>query len=476
MKKAYILLFVLFFISYGLSLFQIYPLWDDWTVNEMPYEVIKSQFVGNGFHTLGLSHFHSFLNYIFPNIFGVRILNYILFGLTAIFFYKILLNRFNVPKYIALISLALLLLSPLYSIKSFQVVLPYNLCLLFFVIACYLYGENKKLLSATLFFISFITNSLLFFFFPVFFLINKLKISLKDLPFYSLPFIFYVLKSLIIKPSGAYEMEGYNEISLGGLILNGPINSVKTLLIYPLNLLKYLYNLDLINFIFFIPIFAISFLFVRVISQKYSNEKSGIDTNYNILILLMISVILILSAIYPYAVVNKMPVNLFYESRHQLLMGFGVALFITSIYLYIKNHGSNTATVFVSFVIALFVFVNFVTQKAILANSQNQIAFFNKLAKANANDQSKIIYLKQNDVDLNDLYNWRLYEFGGYLKRNELPRNKILINKVTSGLVDSKRLKYFLDKHYNIDEFDTTNFEIDTVYQTVERGPYNVLF
>ncbi len=256
-----------------------------------------------------------------------RYLTFILMFLAGVFLNLIIKNYKEISDEYRFFIVILFLCLPFYWARVAIIDFPYTLCYFLFFAAWALL-DKIKFFSLLLFFVSFITMSLLVFsiipFLEFYYRSNRsninsktfLKYIIKNIAFTILPFIFFTIKLLFFKSYGNYEV--YNE--------NYSILSLARVPFYML--------LDLINFqpnliIFcFISILLLSlFGFASYIKIKFANI-------YKVIVL--IGFICFLSGCFPYAILGHPPTFSEWTSRHQLLMPFGISLIFGSLVLITK--------------------------------------------------------------------------------------------------------------------------------------------
>jgi hypothetical protein len=253
--------------------------------------------------------------------------------------------------------------------------------------------------------------------------------------------------------------ENYNKITLKGLLISGP---QKTLLQIPKSFIDLIYfawdvikhkaNLGLI-IVLVIPFY----LFGKKI------EWQMISGRYYLLGLFA-STVLIFSAIYPYAVVNKVNDNLYeYTSRFDMLLVVGFSILITlSILYFFKNE--NIGKLVLSFVFSILfvcklsVFINFYYQ------SKLQTSFYDSYLSKLDSNQSYLIHEKNNHI-----INWRFYEIGGILRAHKAPENVFFIFGKSKFFSNDTINKVLVQKNVDINHFALRNFKVnDFQYKPVE--------
>ncbi len=330
-------LFVCYFICHIFLLINGGIYWDDWTVYNNSAEGIMQQFNGNGLIPVG--YLHLFLQSIpFPR-FIYSFLTFILSFGSGLLLYRSLLRLMLVnPVYSFAITLFFLIL-PFNAARQTMICFPYTLCLFLFFVAYYLFLKYiqtpllyLRILSIVLFFLSFITNSLLVFYIivPVTVIFLKRRKELKQLNFllyldyYIIPILFWMYKSLFLQPSGLYKLGGYNAISNHSL-LAVPIMLLKTIKDSLGSLMYGLissYSEHWILSMFFLLICTLAFI------KFYQNTASSIQSK---LLLIALGTMLFLIGAFPYTAVGKIPSFKGFDTRHQLLLPVGTAFIIVGL-------------------------------------------------------------------------------------------------------------------------------------------------
>ena len=346
--------------------------WDDWTLYNVDNESMMDQFRMNGGLLAG--YMHSLLLPIGNGIFIYRILVFITFFMSGIFIYKILSQHISITKeasfWISLIYLTI----PLNSAKIALINAPAIFLLFIFFIAFYLLTKYISKSKSTwlrisilsLFFISFVMNSLLVFYaiillYILYSIITDSKTNeyphkiiyiikifvLKYSDFIILPIIFYIVKSIYFVPSGPYAT--YNQVSFDfekiiNLIDNSFIESIYDPILLSIQTsLTYWY----ISLMIFIT------LFLLIQNKTIENKKI-----YYYMTIFILGALFYLLAVFPYAVVDKPPRLTGWESRHQILIPLGLAFILYSIIsIFSKLHKNVPALMFL-FLITIFTIQN----------------------------------------------------------------------------------------------------------------------
>lgn len=475
-KKNINVLYVIILAS--ISYFTIFliatPLWDDYTLTGSTFEELKLLFADVGFYNIGVAHFHYFLNLLNgDSVFYSRLISFVGLISLSVLFYLILdkLNQNTIQK-ITLSSLFILL--PFFGACFTQIILPYIICFNLFLISiiCLInYIERQAIIHFVLFFIfsflSFITNSFIFFIIPVLILIWLLM--KKEIKFnrnfifilfgtFGFIILFMLFKHFFMQVNVKSSYVDYNKITLRGLLISGP---KKTLLQIPNSILNLIYfGWDIIrnqaNFILSFLLAIPFYLFIRKI------EWNKLSFKY-FLIAIISSIILMFSAIYPYAVVDKVN-NSFYEynSRFDMLLIIGMSIFLSTIILFLFSNQIIGKVVLsflfsVMFVCKLSVFINFYYQ------SKLQTGFYDLYLSKLDSNQSYLIHEKNKH-----LVNWRFYEIGGILRGHQATEN-VLYTYANSNYFSNDTINKLLvqkiiqTNHFALKDFNLNNFQYKPV-------------
>ena len=345
-SKDFYLLFGLYLIANILFLSNSNGLyWDDWTSYNQKIEIIKS-LLSQIQHGLK-GDFFIFLSQFGNHIYPFRIFVFFATFLMGIFTYFILSSIKELNRQSVFFITLFFLLVPLNSAKISIAVVPFLFPILIFYCAFFLLTLYSKypnilfrLLILTLFFTSFSTNSVLVFYFSIFLylyyiefhldytnLFNKGKYFIKRYwDFLVLPFIYFIYKSIYLKPYGNYE--GYNAVSTGTL---------------PKAIVIIFKNLDN-SFVEVITgsLYNLSFAWVYVAIALYFVIKKSphLEENDHKKLFLGIGLILFVLAIFPYAMVGKNAEFESWNSRFQILVPLGFSFIVYFGLLIVKKYAN----------------------------------------------------------------------------------------------------------------------------------------
>lgn len=407
----WLLSLILFFTSYGLSLFYLDAIyWDDWVLFNMSPEYILKMFEEVGAIYNWAGYLHLLLLSIGPEIY--RILTFVLMFFSGYILWHILqdLPFLNSTERNS-VSLLFILL-PFYPARIALINFPYTLCYFCFFAAWYLlivkFNVKNTVLAVAIFFFSFNTNSILvFYIIPLCHAIyhdfrekdklishNKYFLFGKYLLLFSLPIIYFYIKTLYFAPSGLNE--GYNSLSLEGL-KSGLILACPLAIVF-------------ITWLIFKVILRTSFL------------------NRGIILVFWGSVIRWL-AIFPYAAVGKLPSFDDWNSRFQLLMPLGVALIILGAFSWLSYGRVVRAVVLV---LLLSSARNFYVSYEYYADWLKQETVIELIAKSDSIQNARTILFNDRAMKFNARgRSYRFYEYNGWLKMAYGDETRFGINATT---------------------------------------------
>jgi hypothetical protein len=457
-KQDYFILFGIYFISNIFLLLNINGIyWDDWTLVGSSYSTISNQFIqASGINFIGDMHY--FLLNVDNGIWIYRILTFILYFITAIFLFKILNTISILEKKDNFYLTLIFLITPLYNARVALIDFPYTLFLFIFFMGFYILTKNIKsnnlfirIIILFIFFISFLVNSFLVFYSVVLVYIfykqyfysrvswkDKLKqFLLKNLDFLMLPIVFFSIKILYMAPSGLYST--YNTLGLLSLIRIpiGIIFATYTSLIEPINQC--------------LSLFPYFWLFILLYYMYIVKNKKNIIENSKDKYLLLLGIFLFIVAIFPYVAVGKLPMNIGFESRHQLLATVGFSFII---YFSIKIFSYKIGLSYNKYKIILIIFiVSFISQNIYYGYRYHrdwwhQVSMEENF-KVNKTIRNNHTFIVNNTLN-NELVNNRkisFYEYNGRLKKIFGEDSRLMLNRTDNYQIITSTYKDY--KQYN---------------------------
>ena len=417
---------------------------DDWFIYGVGKRKIFEIFNQAGSFLPFTSYLHAYLLPLGP--WTYRILTFISFFVVTHLFDRIIFNSKLVNDEMRYVLVLFFTVLPFNIARVALINFPYTVCLTLFFIA-WRY-KHIRYIALPLFFISFATNSLPFFYIIImahfyhefakdFKWRTILKFVKARLDYLSLPLVYFSIKYTYYVPFGDYL--GYNgEFSL------------KNLLMTPFfQILHDGFYLTKLNFNF--PLTLILILLTIKILPKFSRQSELIFEHKKVFIFGLLSLLICL---FPYWILALIPTFRDWASRHQLLMPFGSAIILVSIYYYLEFNYRRIFLILIvvtSVSIRIYNYVDFFRDW----NKQKEIVeILNKERKEPYNN--KIIFVE--DYTLNALgRSYRIHEWNGLfnyalgksndraifnwseLKNFELGKLDSYINKINPEIKNKKK-------------------------------------
>lgn len=345
--------------------------WDDWTLFNMSREGLDDQFRGAGPYYL--ADFHETLHQVQKPVLLYRLLTLLFSTGSVLLFYRILLHIKELGKKELFYMAAIFAVLPFFSTKATMICIPYTICVCLFLLGFYLFiriADKPNLLLRTLslifFFISFITNSLLFFFLviPLYVWYVKRGVTLRQVlsdwfkfaDFMILPIVYWIIKTVYFNPTYFYALRGYNEIELRRLFYL-PIQFIATLNETFLGTLSLFYN-NTHPYILIVLVFVVVVVGrkLHIFNTYLFRSPAPLLTSSIYKKIAMVGMLLLFIGAFPYLLVGKVPSFIGFETRHQLLLPIGVSILLVALIslLVVEKYRS---LVFFAFII-LFAAVN----------------------------------------------------------------------------------------------------------------------
>jgi len=370
------LICIVYTFCHGLSLLNTGLFWDEWIYAMLDKTAINTHFIQLGNPLVG-----DYLYLIFSLPYGItifRLITFFSFLIATLALYGILKSFKNIHRDTIVILCILFAIIPVNFARISISTNLYAICYGLFFLAWYVltkYLETRKLhfriCALLLFFISFLTQSLLFFFLiPVVFIaywfredIHSIKSLIRFyaryVDFLILPLVFFGLKNIFWKPFALYD--GYTKLSVQNFI------SIPTNFIYSSRLtagyiiekisqfIRSPLESHILEFVFFCILFLIILYFI----SRRDILTAGNVKNYLLLIFTGFGIFLI--GMFPYLAVGNIPNYYTWESRNQLLLPLGtsIILFYTISLLSKKlSLSKKTVQIIFSLLISGFIIIN----------------------------------------------------------------------------------------------------------------------
>lgn len=342
----WIVIIVAYSLSYSLMLLNNGIYQDDWTLYNMKRETIIAIYHDQGHRWL--AYFHNFLLSFDHAILIYRSLVFSTYLLAALILNQIV-RRISVISALDRMFLILFFaVLPVNNVRFLLINTPYAVSNCLFWLACWSmlkYGETKKIpfrVGALIaFFMAFDTNSfLVFYVLPLAYLLKDSFIKLgclgvpsapeffknlcRRLDFVVLPFCYWIPKTLLFIPRGAWE--GYNQLTASSLSLS-PLFMVMS---FQTSLFKVLdYSFSFFSSVLLVLGIILALAFHYKWGSKEDTEKQ-LSSSYDKgdFYLLYFGIVVFCLAVLPYNLVGLLPKLDNWHSRHQLLVPLGATFII----------------------------------------------------------------------------------------------------------------------------------------------------
>lgn len=304
--------------------------WDDWVLFDTNYELLIGRFKQAGTPFGWGGYFHALLLTIGP--WAYRLWTLIAYFIAGVLLVNILERRGGVWGSYSIVIATIFMIFPLNSARVAGINVPYATCYLAFFLAWYLLKERKNL-AAILFLFSFNTNSLLVFYvLPIYDFIfsnqgaRHVEITKRireNWILIALPFFYFIIKQYFFKPYGFYE--NYNS--------NFDISNIN----YAISLqIKELYEILRLSSTFlmnasFAIVLSIIILLVLNKNKAWQYLPMKAFRASTMLTLMISGVAALMLAGFPYWIVGHPQRFYNWDSRHQLLMPFGIGIFLAGL-------------------------------------------------------------------------------------------------------------------------------------------------
>ncbi len=453
--------------------------WDDWAVIGMERLGLDQQFGENGMWIM--TYVHDALNdgKYAPMLY--HWLSFIFLFLAYAFFYNIL-KQFGFKADTAFLIAALAMVAPYFETKNTAICMSYGLFMALFGAGAFLVfrflgsrGNRRDLfLGSMLLLLSFFLNSLLLLFLFLLglsflhhhgFSVQRIKNSWRDkFPYYMvlavLPFIFWYLKKTFFAITGLYAARGYNVINFSLEKLPKQYKKIFSDNIFGLH--HEFRAVFTENLVFGITVFAV-FLFttlcvLKPIKFDKRPKKLGIY--------LLLGIFLFFVATYPYTTVNKLPSFIGFNTRHQILLPFGVAFVLFAIIEMVPSHFRKVLS---SIALTVFITMTVNANFNFLRGWIKQEALEQEIGRLNI-DTSGVIFITKG---LNAKFNptervYTFYELNGIFKK-ALDRQDLLVISRKSYQKLNKNLTSILSHSVKFNMKDLTD-------KVNEESSFQILF
>ena len=340
-KKSIIIISIYHLLSQGLILLVSGRWFDDWAGVNLSNE--------------GLLHWASEMGKpeVFPIIYATEHLPsifykafiFLTYFVAALSFYFVSKKIFSYSNSRALILALVYMSIPANDIRIEKFGMPYTVGLLLFTIGFFLithYYEGlkdwRRIVILTVFFFSFILNSLLVFYGLVLLYIlwkeRSIKRIIKKIDFFSLPFVFFILKNLFFPTHGIYST--YNQVSAVSIF-----HAIKNVFVAAKTVLRTVL-LQMLEPMYVIIVFLLLYFIFYIVETILKNNKlfdTKDEQRGKNIISFFIGAIMLLAGLFPYVVAKNSSYikTSGFDGRNSILAPFGIAMMICSVLFYICN-------------------------------------------------------------------------------------------------------------------------------------------
>lgn len=408
--------------------------WDDWVLYHHHFDVIETMFnqVTGKAHLL--EYIHYALGRIGNGIASYRIATVIVYGLSGLFLYSILLDIKSISRTSAFYITLIFMILPVNSARIALIDFPYGLLLCvffmaFWMLSIYINKQNTnkpihfifRLMILALFYLSFFINSLLIFYvivllyilyknqmlFPDKTRLYAIKLSLiKNIDFICLPLVFFYVKVKFFVPYGLYE--NYNAVTFHYVLYNILPNlklSVTTSFYAPLIQTSIV---SLHHPLLFSAIMIFVYLLLRKDKLPEKSERLSITIGLGLFFFIL--------AVFPYIAVGKIPSLYRLDSRHMLLIPLGFSLCLYSFILLLKHINSTLSRVVLLGLLSSCILKNVYDQSQYLKDWFYQIALEENY-KDNRTIKNNTTFIFNSNLTLAENRSIQFYEHNGRFRK-----------------------------------------------------------
>ncbi len=407
--------------------------WDDWTlVNASPDTVLETfRQAGSMFNIAG--RIHVLLLKAGPWLYHVLV--FVLMFASGVFLHRILERQEWLPDGYVLPVTLLYLGTPLFAARVAMIDFFYCLTLFLFFAAWYLLGRGRHLAAVILFLLSFNTPSLLVFYaLPVLELLRRevprlgiaplARWGLRRLHVLLAPFLWFAVKLAWFKPSGAYV--GYNE--------NFSLKNLATSAMWQV--------LDLAT----VPISFVPTVLGMLVAWRVYRAVDVAETAPGVArTCLLVALVALAFAVFPYWVVGHPPRFAEWNSRHQLLMPLGVALAAAAALAACRTEARRA--IFAG-VLGLGLAINWTNYATLLIDWRKQQAVIEFLRKDPAVAGADLVVFEDSSVNAFGR-TLRFYEWNGMLRAALGSTGKFAVGTTQLDEYSSGALDPLFTAHFN---------------------------
>ena len=470
---------ILYSLAHGLLLLNSGVFWDDWVVFGMRPDLIRTLY-----YEVGLPPGY-FYHRIVDWVLGHRIVTFLSFLLASVALHQVLSRVRDLTRFERVSVVLVFALIPTASARISTVVAWYATCYALFFGAFWLmaaYLERRsiwlRLAALVLFVNSFFLQSLLVLYaIPLLYLLAwhrpeirsagaMWRLFLRYADFFLLALVFWVLKSLALRPYGF--LAGYNEVSAQGMlralqylddafvaaVLNVLVNAIRA-------------GLDRIVVTSVIAAALAWYLFRQF---GASNEEVAADKKKRTLAWLCLGVVATFLGLFPYLAVARIDMSSDWDSRHQLLVPLGAAFLLVFVAKGVLKRKAKLVAIAV--VVACFVTANLATWTAFQRDWYKQLSLVQSFRSSLLVREARHLLIDDRASSLDALRReYRFYEYAGLLHRAFGDEQRLARAKHTIDRIPFESLRPYLNERYRLGQFDARRSAPDTLV-VVEIGTY----
>ncbi len=471
-KKHLGIISLLYLLAFGLMLLNPYYYWDDWIIIGVNPIEVKDVFVQNGTPFAWIGHFHNLVRSFENSILVYRLTTFLCYLFSGIFLSSILKRTpyFSYAERLALMMMFLLL--PLNHARIAIINTPYALTYLAFYLAFSMVSWWKSrstiqsILIILLFMFSFTTGSMLFFFYftvAPFIILRHLEFDLyksffprnlidpikKNIGLLLSPLIYFVLKAFFYRPYGLYE--GYNQIKLSQVAYT---------------VIKLPKTIAAVTGLSYWGLAAASILLTSILIIFF--RRYG-KTNLKALITLTAGFFLIWAALFPYLLMNLIPAHTNWDSRHQLLLPLGSAIFVLGFYQIIELVvGLKFKTSFWAVLTTVFIVAGLLKQMEYGRDGLSQELMMAAFKNSETIQRNTTFIIHNKLKSMANKRTLSFYEYTGMFRKVFNEQRRWGSNPVEFKYIQNKN---FLIEKYNLADFVALSSEIKILIKEKNKIP-----
>lgn len=422
----YVIIISLYFVSYGIYLFDKGIFWDDWIYFTMDRATLLDHF-----HQFGNVYIGYFYEVLFSNNYGVSLSRVIVFGsflLSALFLYNVLED---LPFIDRASRTFIVLIFSIFPVNTARIAVSCSIYAIgyaaFFcgtwLISKYVESRRRstRITALAAFLLSFlvVNSTLVFYAIPLLYLLylerkgkgileNSLIVVRNNADFFLLPLMAWIIRYRYFMPYGLYS--DYNIISLHNITFRAfGQTGIYILNIIIQSLLVSTYQLLLVT--------ALIFLFVVI---AFKGQRANTTDNGCCMKLLLVGLIFFGLGIFPYIVVGKTPMLNDWGSRHALLLPLGLSFilyYILTVSSSALRLNPNVKIIILSVILASFVSYNISIYTDFQLDWYKQESLIFNLKECKCIRDHTTFLFEDRTRDLNaDNREYRFYEYTSMMK------------------------------------------------------------